>query len=99
MSQNENMREIPAKAWEGVDDSLPDTKQKCPLCGSSNTKVLSMSEMMHLPRWQVINENTFMIPNVMWGYVQCFDCESKRQPPAPAQPVPWWKQLFSGGAK
>ncbi len=85
----DQLEKIPTKAWEGVEDPLPDTYRNCQVCGGSNTKTISIAEMMRRPHWQIINENTFMIPNVMWGYVQCADCEAKRKPP------PWFRRALA----
>lgn len=73
----ENYTKIPASAWEGVgdpDESTPPSP--CQVCGNTNTKIISMAEMMNIDG-RVINENTFMISGLCWGYISCNKCESK----------------------
>lgn len=85
-----NFESIPPSAREGVAEPDPALKMKCHLCGSRDTKTLSMTAMLTLPSKRVVNVNTFLLPNVALGYIQCPHCEDKQE----RSSWPWWKRLL-----
>ncbi len=76
--KSENYTAIPASAWKGVDDPAPGLHKECFHCGGKNVRDLTMSEMMAVPEERIVNANTYMIPGLAWGYLQCVDCEDQQ---------------------
>lgn len=61
---------------------------RCNICGSPDTTVMSMGQGIARPNCR--NENTFMRPNLDWGYIACAKCE-RTLPPARSrlEILPW----------
>ena len=78
---------IPKEAFIGVESPPPGLTYNCPSCGAENRPAISFGAMMRIPKWKIVNANTFMEPNFAWGYIQCDTCE--------AQQTPLWRKALT----
>lgn len=84
-------QQIPASAWDGVQEPTGKEHMDCPSCGNEDVRVVSFIEMTD----RSVNANTFLVPGRLWGYVECLPCE-QRQAMAMR---PWWRRISDAWKK